>query len=230
MSKPLRNGRSGSDPRHVRLYEWLLRSPAWQSLDVYEKALYVEFKARYNGTNNGGISFSGDEMAAALNCSNKPADRALRVLIERGFVRLSEKGSFDWKTRGEGRSRASTYILTEHGIDLPVRSVMPPTKDFMKWRPTDAAKNKTRGDEGTPLGGQDTPIKPGMGGRDTPNGSTSSPDKAKHRPLNGGTSSPTYNIPRSGPDEAHVCVPVPTAPTNSPDNAYDDDGQASELF
>ena len=43
---------------------------------------------------------------------------------------------------------STTYILTEYPIDLPVRSLMPATKDFMRWRP----ETKTRGDESTAMG------------------------------------------------------------------------------
>ncbi|MGN6143436.1 MAG: hypothetical protein ACTHOP_07595, partial [Mesorhizobium sp.] len=106
MSKTTSQRRSAGELRHVRLYDWMMQCPAWRSLDVYERALYVEFKARYNGTNNGDIAFSGDEMAAALNCSNRPADRALRTLTDRGFIRLSKRGHFDWKRRQDGGSRS----------------------------------------------------------------------------------------------------------------------------
>lgn len=130
-----RQGRNTGESRHVRLYDWMMRSAAWQSLDVYERSLYVEFKARYNGSNNGDIAFSGDQMAKSLNCSNRPADRALRTLLDRGFVRLSQRGHFDWKSRSDGSSRSNTYILTEYPIDWPAHSAMPATKDFMKWHP-----------------------------------------------------------------------------------------------
>jgi hypothetical protein len=99
-----------------------------RSLDVYGRNLLVEFKKRYTGTNNGDIGFSGEEMAQALNCSNRPADRARRDLIDRGFVKLSRKGRFDWKWRGEGGSRSNTYILTEYPIDYPQHSASPPPR------------------------------------------------------------------------------------------------------
>ncbi|RUU35369.1 hypothetical protein EOC93_26340 [Mesorhizobium sp. M6A.T.Ce.TU.002.03.1.1] len=140
------------EPRHVRLYHWLMDCPAYQSLDVYGRVLLVEFKKRYNSTNNGNISFSGREMEAALGCSNKPADRALSDLIDRGFVKVAKKGHFDWKTQAGGGTRASTYILTEYPIDYPMRVLAPATKDFMKWRPAKALQKKTRGDESTTMG------------------------------------------------------------------------------
>ena len=192
---PMASNRA-TEPRHVRLYEWMTKSPAWRSLDVYERCLYAEFKARYSGANNGDISFSGEEMAEALNCSNVPADRACKRLIELGFVKLAKRGHFDWKARGENRSRASTWILTEYSLDYPERSAMPPTKDFMKWRPEKipprAVRKKTRGDEITPMGLPDHPIQKPMGLPDQPNGVTGSPDKAQNTDMNGVTRSPAY--------------------------------------
>ncbi len=186
-----------SEARHIRFYEWELKSDAYQSLDVYARALLVEFKRRYNGQNNGGIPFSLNEIQAALGCSNKPAAKALEALQDRGFVRLAQKGSFDWKSRGGVHSRASTWTLTEHPIDLPSRILMPGTKDYMRWK---APQKKSRGYDGTPLGVSRTPIVEKMGVSATPNRGTSSPHNPGFSMYDGGTSSPTYNIPSHGAD------------------------------
>ncbi|MER8389420.1 hypothetical protein NKH14_28700 [Mesorhizobium sp. M1380] len=191
------------EPRHVRLYHWLMDSPAYQSLDVYGRTLLVEFKKRYNSTNNGNISFSGTEMEKALGCSNKPADRALSDLIDRGFVKVAQKGHFDWKRKAKGDSRANTYVLTEYPIDYPTHSAMPATKDFMKWRPAKALQKKTRGDESTAMGGRGHRIPEVMGGREHPNGVTTAPDMTQKQDVNGGTRAPPYSIPGE--------VPVPAS-------------------
>lgn len=163
-------------------------------MDVYARSLYVEFKARYTGTNNGGISFSGKEMETALNCSNRPADRALATLLERGFVKVSQRGSFDWKGSKGKQARATTYILTEYPIDLPTRSVMPPTKDFMRWSPT---QKKVRGDDITPMRCGDHPIEQSMRCADHPIGVMSSPDEGCFDGVNGVTRAPPYSLPHS---------------------------------
>jgi len=219
MSKVGPRGRSTGEPRHVRLYEWLQKSPAWRTLDVYARSLYIEFKARYTGTNNGDIAFSGKEMEAALNCSNRPADRALATLIERGFVKVAKRGSFNWKRAKDGQARATTYILTEYSIDLPTRSSMPPTKDFMKWQPN---AKKSRGDESTAMGGRDHPAKPSPRGRDHPIEVTTSPDEAHSDALSGVTRAPPYSLPHTLAD------PIPSEESmfnawisrNIPDRTY----------
>ncbi|WJI80835.1 MULTISPECIES: hypothetical protein [unclassified Mesorhizobium] len=183
----------------------MTQSPAWRSLDVYERALYVEFKARFTGANNGDISFSGKEMAEALNCSNVPADRACKRLVALGFVKLAKKGHFDWKARAENRTRASTWILTEYSLDYPERSAMPATKEFMRWRaetiPASPIKKKTRGDEITPVGRPGHPTPEAMGLSDHPSRVTPSPDKAQNSNMNGVTTSPAYTSTTEGANE-----------------------------
>ena len=49
---------------------------------------------------------------------------------------LRQRGSFQWKQR-----HATSWLLTEYDDDMTDHKA---TKDFMKWRPDDAAKNKTR--------------------------------------------------------------------------------------
>lgn len=205
-------GNTSREPRHLRLYEWLTKCPAWRSLDVYERSLYVEFKARYNGSNNGDIGFSGDEMCAAINCSNRPADRACDRLVELGFVKLAKKGHFDWKARAEGRSRASTWTLTEYPLDYPTHSAMPATKDFMKWRKeTLPPRKKTRGDHVTRMAVRRHPISKSMAVPRHPIGVTTSPDNDGNADLDGVTTSPAYSLPHTlGADR-----PTDTPPSQS---------------
>ena len=220
MSKKVNHkGRNVGEARHVRLYDWMLVTPAWQSLDVYGRQLYVEFKLRYTGSNNGDIGFSGAEMEAALRCSNRPVDRALLDLVDRGFVKLSQKGSFDWKSRPNGGRRSNTWILTEYPIDYPVRSAMPATKDFMKWSPPSGEQKKTRGDESTAMGCADHPISRGMGCGEHRNEVTRAPHEAGFQHANGVRRAPPYNIPDTGP----LLSPPKAAPIHEddqPTNAY----------
>lgn len=120
-----RNGRSGGESRHVRLYHWLLTSPAWKSLGAVSRALYVELSGLYAGTNNGDLFLSVRDAGKRLNIDKNTAGRAFKELEDRGFIRPRQKGSFDWKAR-----HATSWVLTEH----PVGDALA-TKEFMKWRP-----------------------------------------------------------------------------------------------
>ncbi len=60
-------GRSKGDGAHVRLYRWLLNSPAYRSLWPASRALLVEVMALYNGHNNGELFLSHREAARRVS-------------------------------------------------------------------------------------------------------------------------------------------------------------------
>ncbi|QND50818.1 hypothetical protein HB779_02125 [Phyllobacterium sp. 628] len=137
MKKHNATGRSVNDGRYFQMYEWFMKSTAWLHASVYEKSLYCELKRRFNGSNNGDIPMSHREAEKLLQCSNKPVAAAFAGLQQKGFIKATKKGSFDWKVHQEGESfgRSSRWELTELPVDLPVRVLSGPTKDFMKWQP-----------------------------------------------------------------------------------------------
>lgn len=124
--------------RYVMLFEWMLKSLAWQHATVYERCLYLEIRRRYNGRNNGDISLSQREAMKLLGCSNTPVERAFKGLIAKGFIKPQQRGSFDWKA---GR-RATRWLLTEINQDVPEYTAAGGTKEFMRWRPPE--KNTAR--------------------------------------------------------------------------------------
>jgi hypothetical protein len=120
--------KSKSKERYVWLRYWLLDSPAWKSLPVGARALYVELARRYNGSNNGRIPYSVREGVQALHVSYTTVSRLLIILQERGFIVCTRKGAFSLKTSRD----ASEWRLTEYDSDAPVAHT---TKDFMRWQP-----------------------------------------------------------------------------------------------
>lgn len=131
-------GRSKKDARHIRLYHWEMGTPAFASLSPVAKALYLEFKRRYNGSNNGQIHLSHRDAAKAANVSVNTVKAGLHELAAKGFIRIAQMGSFSQKARN-----ATTWILTEYEYNGL------PTKDFARLTEHDARsltplKNKTR--------------------------------------------------------------------------------------
>src|SRR5262245_44256973 len=126
----------GKGERFVWLKHWLLKSPAWQSLNGNARAIYIEIALRYNGSNNGRISYSVREAKEALHISADSARRMLVVLQERGFIVCTQKGSFSWKDVKD----ASKWLLAEHVSDYPVAHAR---KDFMRWQMPDDVDLKT---------------------------------------------------------------------------------------
>jgi len=155
-NKQDRRGRSKGGPSYVMLYNWLQDTPAWRSMGPYSKCLYIEIRRRYNGTNNGAISFSYREAEELLGCSNKPVPGAFRELQERGFIVPVQKGAFSWKVRFQGVGRATTWRLGELPQDIPIPEQA--THDFKNWQP----KNKTRHAESGPKARPKRAISEGM--------------------------------------------------------------------
>lgn len=85
-----KTGRSSG--RFVMLPEWLQKSDAWASLKPGPRALYVELKRRFDGTNNGGIFLSHRDAAAALNVNKDTVAGWFADLQERGFITLTQGG------------------------------------------------------------------------------------------------------------------------------------------
>ena len=113
-----------SKERFVKLTYPLLESEAWRWLKPNSQAVYIELRRRFNGSNNGKISFSLDEGARILRASKTTIQKALVELEEHGFIKLVKKGRF------QGR-RASEYALTDEQLDG-----YPPTREWRQWHPT----------------------------------------------------------------------------------------------
>lgn len=116
------NGRSRKLPKHVRQYEWMLKTEAYRSLGPYARCLLIEFCRKYDGHNNGYISMSIREAQALINCGRKCVEKGLKQLEDRGFIIKKTQGVFI-------SGMASEWALTE--FEIGTQSA---TKDFMRWR------------------------------------------------------------------------------------------------
>ncbi len=126
-----RSGRSaGNIPRFVRMYHWEMDCAAYRALSCYARALLLEIRKRYNRTNNGKISMAVREAATALNCHKDTAAKALQELQDKGWIRVTQKGSFDWK-----KKVATTWRITDQPIGAGLDT--PETKEYASWKPKD---------------------------------------------------------------------------------------------
>lgn len=119
--------------RFVRLEFYLLKSLAWLTMSPPAKALYIEVCARYNGMNNGTISFSVRE-ALAIGLSRSAAGRAFEELQERGFLRVAREANFNLKTKEARLWRLTAFPAFGHHA----------TKDFMRWTGSEGNKEKAQ--------------------------------------------------------------------------------------
>ena len=130
-----RSAKQKGSERYLKLRYWLLRSPAWQSLPGLARALYIDIAMRYNGSNNGRMSYSVREGAAALNVTKDTIARALKLLQERGFIVCTKVAHFTVKTTRD----ASEWRLTEYDDDVIHQHA---TKNFMSWQPREPDTNE----------------------------------------------------------------------------------------
>ena len=107
----------------------MMNTAAWKSLDATARAIYVHMAMRYAGpgSNNGRIPYSVREAAAELGIGKSTAARALRELIDRGFIVTVQRGAFSLKQR-----HATEWRLTEFPSDIDAGLA---TKEFMRWSP-----------------------------------------------------------------------------------------------
>ncbi len=126
MAKPYKHGKRGG-ARFVQLDEYLQRSQAWATMKPGPRALYVELKRRFNGSNNGEIILSHRDAAKALNVNRNTVTGYFHELAERGFIR--QTGAPHLGPAGIGQ--ASKWALEEH----PTTDGKPAGKAFMRWHP-----------------------------------------------------------------------------------------------
>jgi hypothetical protein len=122
---------------HVRLYRHELQSAAWRSLSPEARALLVEVRAFYTGCGPNAVHLSVRNAMDLLGVSQRPAQRAIAQLLDRGFLRLIERGSFNRKIR-----HAAVYALTNEPMDDRPGAVAP--KDFMRWTQKFTVAESTR--------------------------------------------------------------------------------------
>lgn len=118
-----KNGGKGS--RFIKIDYYILTRKAWLSLKPTEVRVWLLLVQRFNGGNNGRISLSIREAAKLGKMAPATAHKALKTLIEKGFVICRYKGSFSQKV-----CYASEYELTHLRY-----GEKPATKEFASWKP-----------------------------------------------------------------------------------------------
>jgi DNA-binding MurR/RpiR family transcriptional regulator len=124
-------GRRSTKERFVGLPHYLVTGKdgagqAFRALSSNARSALIQIAARYNGVNNGLINASSRALALEMNVSRATAARAVRELIETGFVEVTEWGRFDLKDRN-----ANAYRLTWRFCD---RTNQAASKTFAKGK------------------------------------------------------------------------------------------------
>ena len=110
------------------LEHYLLNSPAWRSLSLAARAVFIEMARSYVPGRNGRLAMSARMLAEGLPISRATAARALQDLAARGFIEAVRPGGFNMKA-GEGR--ATEWRLTLHKCDVTGERA---SRAFMRWQ------------------------------------------------------------------------------------------------
>ncbi|WP_067289044.1 hypothetical protein [Sulfitobacter sp. EhC04] len=112
--------------RFVQLPEWLQKTEAWATLAPGPRALYIELKRRYTGSNNGRIILSHRDAAKALNVHRNTVGPWFKELESRYFIVMKQAPHLG----PSGVGQTSHWKLTE----LPSDDMKAPSKAFALWR------------------------------------------------------------------------------------------------
>ena len=122
MAKPNNKGRNKGG--FIMITHHLKDSPAYLSLSVKARAVYIEIIRRYTSFNNGDIPLSCREAGELCNIGKGTAGDAFKELIEKGFIKIGENSAFNMKTRKSRR-----WILTHE-----VYKGNSPSNEWKTWK------------------------------------------------------------------------------------------------
>ena len=123
------SARSQKHKRFVLFDYEQIESQAFRYLTGGALKLLIMVRKRFNGINNGKISFSVREGRDLLGYSMNTVARYFDELVDKGFLRIKEKGSFSYKKR-----HATTWIITCEEYNHQK------SRDFKHWIKTDRKK------------------------------------------------------------------------------------------
>lgn len=123
--KPYKRAKRGG-PRFTQMHEWVMRTEAWATLKPGPRALYLELKRRYYGSNNHNITLSHREAAKALNVGRNTVGPWFKDLEARGFIRMTQGPCLG----PSGVGQTAHWAIEEE----PTADGRPATKGFASWR------------------------------------------------------------------------------------------------
>lgn len=126
MPRPSYKGKKSWSGRHVQLPEYLQATEAWATMKPGPRALYIELRRRFNGSNNGKLWLSHRDAAKAICVSKNTVGGYFQELKQRGFIDEGVVGHLGV----DGLGHATSWVLTE----LPTPDGKAPTKRFLEWR------------------------------------------------------------------------------------------------
>lgn len=102
--------RRKKEPRHIRLYHSITGTEAWRHLSGNGIKVLIALARFDDGGSNGELYFSERTAAAQTGLSRNTVRRALRELIDKGFIAQTKSGAFN-----RNNLLAATYLPADLG-------------------------------------------------------------------------------------------------------------------
>jgi hypothetical protein len=101
--------RAEKKDRYFVLHHYMLKTDAWKALSAPARAVYIQIGLRYDGFNNGRISFSVRDAASECGLAKNTANRAFKELVDMGFIEETRHGGLSRKTRIASERRMTAF-------------------------------------------------------------------------------------------------------------------------
>lgn len=108
MSKKHMKAKGRNSPNFIMVRHDVYDSFAWKGLSCASVRVWLEIMRRYNGSNNGEMSLSCREAAIICGIGKGTAKRCFDELLEKGFIKVTENSSFNYKMK-RARRWAATH-------------------------------------------------------------------------------------------------------------------------
>jgi len=129
-----RDSRGNSSGEHfTKMIRHTMQEPAWRALSSTAQALYPWLKLEWRGpdaNNNGKISLSVRQAAAAMGVTPVTASHAFHDLQRKGFIVVTQSAHLGV----DGAAKSATYELTELRMPL-AETGQDGRKLYRDWRP-----------------------------------------------------------------------------------------------
>ena len=125
------NNERGEKGGYAALYHCVLRSEALMKLSAHASKLMIDLLSQYYGSNNGDLCATYSLMQKRGWRSKGTLNRAIKELLEAGFIEVSRQG---------GRHLCSLYAFTFYAVDeckgkLDIRPTNSPKSLWRKHEP-----------------------------------------------------------------------------------------------
>lgn len=122
MKNIKKKGKKRSSPGFVQVWDKLIDSEAWKELSCYARTVYIEIRHKYNGSNNGNLSYTYREGIRIM--TRNRFSKALKELVNNGLIDIIRSGglyrknnifglSNRWRSYGQENFKIGKFVVID---------------------------------------------------------------------------------------------------------------------